>query len=205
MPADVALRPEGGAHDRRLYVRVGAHFIEAPPENVFEAARELIAERFYPRAPVLSDPDLVELFFRLQLGPRDRQVFAAAYLNARRRLVGYVELALGTVDQVEICPREVVREGLIRNATQVIFGRNNVCGTSEASLDDKMVFQRLRLALELVDIRALDYLIIGERTTSMNTGRRTALPTSAPRSRKRASYPPTPEAHTTTASTAAAA
>ena len=123
-PACAAMRAAPRPHDRRLYVREGAGFIEAAPEDVFDIARELIAERFYPRALVLSDPDLVKLFFRLQLGPCTRQVFAAAYLNARRRLLGYVELSMGTVNQVEIYPRVAVREGLIRNATLVIFGRN---------------------------------------------------------------------------------
>lgn len=185
----VVPQPALGPRYRRLYLREGGGFIEATPEDVYEIARELIAEHFHPRALVLSDPALVELFFRLHLGPRDRQVFAAVYLNARRRFLGYVELSLGTVNQVEIHPREALREGLLRNATDVIFGRNSVCGTSEPNLDDERAFHRLRVALETVGIRALDYLVIGETTTSLSATLGQARPARTHRLEKRTRRP----------------
>jgi len=165
--AQIAPRPR----DRRLYFRDGDGFREAANPEVLDYARTLIAEHFHVGAPVLSDPQLAEQFLRLQLGPRDREIFAALFLNRRKRMVGFVEVFRGTVDRVEIYPREVIREALARNATAVIFARNDVAGCPEPTVADKGNFARLQHLFSLLEIRVLDYLIIGETTTSLSGSR----------------------------------
>jgi DNA repair protein RadC len=168
-----AATPRGGAGlvvpqsaDRRLYVRHGDHYCEAPAAEIIDGAWRLIAERFHPGSPVLSSPDLVESFLRLQLAPRPWQAFSALLLNRRRRLITFTELFRGTIDQVCIYPREVLRDVISHNAASVIFARNDPCGCAEPSGPDKGNCERLVCALRLIDVRVLDYFIVGETTTS---------------------------------------
>lgn len=73
----------------------------------------------------------------------------------------------GTIDQASVYPREVVKTALHHNAAAVIFSHNHPSGNSEPSQADKLLTQRLKEALALVDVRTLDHIVVGgEATTS---------------------------------------
>ncbi len=73
----------------------------------------------------------------------------------------------GTIDQASVYPREVVKTALQHNAAAVIFSHNHPSGNSEPSQADKLLTQRLKEALALVDVRTLDHIVVGgEATTS---------------------------------------
>ena len=66
-----------------------------------------------------------------------------------------------------VYPREVVKTALQHNAAAVIFSHNHPSGNSEPSQVDKLLTQRLKEALALVDVRTLDHIVVaGEATTS---------------------------------------
>jgi DNA repair protein RadC len=48
------------------------------------------------------------------------------------------------------------------NAAAVILYHNHPRGIAEPSQADEVVTRRLREALQLIDVRVLDYLIIGD-------------------------------------------
>ena len=74
----------------------------------------------------------------------------------------------GTIDGTSVYPREVVKEALRINAAAVILAHNHPSGVAEPSQADERITRRLKSALELVDIRLLDHLIIGDgRATSL--------------------------------------
>lgn len=58
-------------------------------------------------------------------------------------------------------PREVVKAGLKHNAAAVILAHNHPSGEAEPSDADRQITARLKQALELVDIRLLDHLVVG--------------------------------------------
>ena len=59
-------------------------------------------------------------------------------------------------------PREVVRTVLEANAAAVILYHNHPSGVAEPSQADELITRRLREALQLVDIRVLDHLIVAD-------------------------------------------
>jgi len=130
------------------------------------AARSLRAE--LERGAALSDPGSAGLYFAQRLRGLPYEVFAALYLDARHRVIGFEELFQGTVDGAEVHPREVVRRALQRNAAAVIVGHNHPSGNAEPSQADRQVTARLRHALSLVDVRLLDHFVVGDgRPVSM--------------------------------------
>jgi DNA repair protein RadC len=71
-------------------------------------------------------------------------------------------LARGTLNSASVYPREVVKSALRQQAAAVIFAHNHPSGIGEPSGADRTLTQRLREALNLIDIRVLDHFIIGE-------------------------------------------
>ena len=59
-------------------------------------------------------------------------------------------------------PREVVKEALRLNAAAVVFSHNHPSGSPEPSQADKVLTQRLKDALALVEVRVLDHFIVGD-------------------------------------------
>src|SRR5690606_34040165 len=87
--------------------------------------------------------------------------FWVAYFNTRHQLIEHKILFSGTVNGASVYPREVVKEALKLNATAIIVAHNHPSGNPTPSMDDKAITRRLRDALELVDIRLLDHIIVG--------------------------------------------
>jgi len=149
-----------------LYIRDGETYQQAPANTILERARHLIAQRFRTGSPTLTAPDRMREFVRLQLGTLDHEIFAAMFLDNRHRLIEYVELFRGTLDNASVYPREVVKETLARNAAAVVFVHNHPSGNAEPSQADELLTHRLKDALALVDVRVVDHLIVGERIVS---------------------------------------
>jgi DNA repair protein RadC len=114
------------------------------------------------RGEALRDPDSAGRYFAQRLRGRPHEVFAAMFLDARHRLVGFEELFNGTIDGADVHPREVARRALERNAAAVIVGHNHPSGNPEPSPADRAVTGRLKQALALVDVRLLDHFIVGD-------------------------------------------
>ena len=151
-----------------LYVREADHFREATSQDILHRARTLIGQRVRTGAPILNRPAEVRDFLRLQLGSLDHEVFAILFLDRRHRLIEYVELFRGTIDQSAVHPREVVKEALTRNAAAVLLAHNHPSGSSEPSAADEHITAHLKNALALLDIRVLDHFIVGDSIFSFS-------------------------------------
>lgn len=82
-------------------------------------------------------------------------------------MIEYRELFQGTIDGTSVYPREVIRAVLEVNAAAVILVHNHPSGVGEPSAADERITNRLRRALELIDVRLLDHLIVaGPNVTS---------------------------------------
>lgn len=100
-------------------------------------------------------------FIRLKLAEREHEVFACFFLNTKHRLIEYVEMFNGTINQSTVYPREVVKEALRLNSAAVIFAHNHPSGSSDPSQADIHLTHRLTDLLKLVDVRVLDHIIVG--------------------------------------------
>lgn len=150
-----------------LYVRDGDSYRAADTRDIIDRAQAIIAQRYRTGAPAFHSPDKTREFLSLKLGPLEYEMFAVLALDNRHRLIEYIELFRGTVDNTTVHPREVVKELLRRNAAAAIFAHNHPSGVAEPSDADRHITRRLRDALELVDIRVLDHFVVGQTMTSM--------------------------------------
>ena len=127
---------------------------------VIELARRSLQQRLADR-PAFDSPGAVRDYLRLHLGPRDHEVFAVLFLDAQHRLLQFDEMFRGTLTQTSVYPREVVRRALALNAAAVILAHNHPSGVAEPSRADEFLTQSLKSALQLVDVRVLDHMVVG--------------------------------------------
>jgi DNA repair protein RadC len=105
-------------------------------------------------------------FLQLHMAHLKKMHLAALFLDRRRRLIAWHELFRGTVDEVDVYPREVVRDALDFNASCVVLVRNDPSGELAFSESDVYRWERLRRASELVGIEVLDVLLVGAEVVS---------------------------------------
>jgi len=79
-------------------------------------------------------------------------------LDARGRLIEYVELFRGMVNIAAVYPREVVKEALARNAAAVILAHNHPSGVSVPIDANEQITRRLKAALGLVGVEVVDHM-----------------------------------------------
>ena len=130
-------------------------------QAVIEMGRRVLAEDLQ-RRDALSDPATTRNYLKAWLRDRDREVFAALFLDAQHRVLAAEELSQGTLDAASVYPREVVKRALALGAAAVIFAHNHPSGVAEPSHADRLLTERLKQALALVDVRVLDHFVVGE-------------------------------------------
>jgi DNA repair protein RadC len=138
-------------------------------ENVIlSQARDIIIGRFErDGVDALTSPAQTREYLQTLLGASEHEIFGVLMLDNRNRVIAWREMFRGTIDGASVYPREVVKQALADNAAAVIFAHNHPSGIPEPSQADIRITERLNKALALVDIRVLDHVIIGEKTTSL--------------------------------------
>ena len=126
---------------------------------VVELARRSLQQRLVER-PAFDAPGRVRDYLQLHLSSREHEVFAVLFLDAQHRLLQFDEMFRGTLTQTSVYPREVVRRALALNAAAVILAHNHPSGVAEPSRADEFLTQSLKSALQLVDVRVLDHLVV---------------------------------------------
>jgi len=109
---------------------------------------------------VITNPEASKQFLRSALANKQHEVFACLYLDTQHKILGFEELFQGTLDSASVYPREVVQNVLKKGAAAVIFCHNHPSGSTTASNADIQLTERLKKALELIDVRVLDHMIV---------------------------------------------
>lgn len=110
----------------------------------------------------LSNSKQTYAFLKKRLRDYKNETFAALFLDNQHRIIAYEELFSGTINTATVHPRPIVERVLQLNAAALILAHNHPSGISDASQQDLAITERIRDALELVDARLLDHIVIGD-------------------------------------------
>ncbi len=124
------------------------------------SSRHLRAE--LQRGDAVTDPGLTRSYLTTRLRGFPHEAFGALFLDNRHRIIAFEILFTGTIDGASVHPREVIRRALHHNAAAIILAHNHPSGVAEPSRADHAITRQLRRALEQVDIRVLDHIIVGD-------------------------------------------
>jgi len=139
--------------------------IDAKQQKAIDKAINIISEAMAKYDVVLTSPTLVKNYLVCKLAGQEREQFLALFLDNRHRVIASEVLSEGTIDGASVYSREVVKAALRHNAAAAIFAHNHPSGIPEPSQADQRLTQRLVKALELVDIRVLDHIVVGGTDT----------------------------------------
>ena len=129
-------------------------------DDLIEIA-QLVAQSRLRKKEHFTSPDLVGDYFTAAMRSLEQEVFVCLFLDNQHCKIAFETLFYGTIDGTTIHPREVVKRALHLNAAAVIFGHNHPSGVTEPSQADRRITERLKQALELIDVTVLDHLVVG--------------------------------------------
>lgn len=136
-------------------------------EHVISVALEILSNRYQP-GEALTSPKHTFAYLRLILAKRKNEVFGCIFLDTRHRVIKTVELFHGTIDGASVYPRVVAQKALELNAAATLFFHNHPSGVAEPSQADIRITEQLKRALDTIDVRVLDHVVIGDtQSTSM--------------------------------------
>ena len=137
------------------------------PHNAFgmklvqEVAREFLKEKMIEKPVYQSSQQVFEYLYH-SMRDLKKEIFKVLLLNSHNQIVETLDLAEGTVDASYIEPREVMESALKYNAVSLIFAHNHPSGFPEPSASDKEITRDLVFAAEIMHLKVLDHIIIGD-------------------------------------------
>ncbi|WP_320910415.1 DNA repair protein RadC [Citrobacter farmeri] len=135
--------------------------LPASAQHTIREALTLLERQLREPGVSFTSSHAVRDWLRLQLATPEREEFTALFLDNLHRLIAHETLFIGTISHTQVHPREVVKAGLKHNAAAIIVAHCHPSGLAEPSQADRQITERLKQALELVDIRLLDHLVVG--------------------------------------------
>jgi len=115
-----------------------------------------------PCGATVRDAASVYAHVRGRLPQLDHEVFLALLLDGRNRLRAEVCISEGTLTTALVHPREVFAPAIRDRAAALILVHNHPSGDPTPSSEDIALTERLRQVGEMVGIRVLDHVVVGQ-------------------------------------------
>lgn len=93
---------------------------------------------------------------------RRKEYFLALLLDGKNRIIREVQISEGSLNQSIVHPREVFSIAVRESAAAIILVHNHPTGDPSPSREDLEITRRLREAGDLMGIKVLDHIIIGD-------------------------------------------
>mgnify|MGYP001076498101 FL=1 len=122
--------------------------------------REDVANYLPPSTRFTSPAQIFSLFSFLN--QETKEFFITIHLDGKNRIVCMEEVSVGSLNQSIVHPREVFKTALLSSAAAIVLIHNHPSGDPAPSREDREITRRLKEAGDLLGIRVLDHIIIGD-------------------------------------------
>lgn len=129
-------------------------------QAVFELARRFARREIRPGDRFTSSTDIFDHYHE-RLRDRKKEVFLSLLLDSKNRLLKEVQVSEGSLNASIVHPREVFVPVIRESAAAVLFVHNHPSGDPTPSREDIDLTDRLYEAGNLMGVRVLDHIIIG--------------------------------------------
>ncbi|HKZ18272.1 MAG TPA: DNA repair protein RadC [Geobacteraceae bacterium] len=123
--------------------------------NRLNSDRLVSCERF-------TSPEQIYNHYHYAFRDRRKEYFMALLLDGKNRIMKEVRISEGSLNQSIVHPREVFNPAVRESAAAVILVHNHPSGDPAPSREDMEITRRLKEAGELMGVRVLDHIIIGD-------------------------------------------
>jgi len=126
---------------------------------------ETITDYLKPSTRYTSASQVFDTFCFLRY--ETKEYFMALHLDGKNRIVCCDMVSTGSLNQSIVHPRELFKTALLSSAAAVILMHNHPTGDPSPSAEDLAITRKLREAGDMLGIKVLDHIIIGETYYSM--------------------------------------
>ena len=98
----------------------------------------------------------------LQIHQQDIESFYIFTLDTKNKVTGIFEVSRGSLNSSIVHPREVFKRAIMQNANSIICLHNHPSGDPAPSQEDVNITNRLVEAGEIIGIKVLDHIIVGD-------------------------------------------
>jgi DNA repair protein RadC len=109
-----------------------------------------------------TSPEQVYQHYHYSLRDRRKEYFLAILLDGKNRILKEVRISEGSLNQSIVHPREVFSPAVRESAAAIILVHNHPSGDPAPSREDREITRRLKDAGELMGVKVLDHIIIGD-------------------------------------------
>ncbi len=100
--------------------------------------------------------------FHYRFRDRLKEYFLILLLDGKNRIIREEQVSEGSLNQSIVHPREVFKPAVRESAAAVILVHNHPSGDPTPSREDREITRRLKEGGDLLGIRVLDHIIIGD-------------------------------------------
>ncbi len=111
-----------------------------------------------------TNPVDIMNYYVEDLRHKEQEQIRIMLLNTKGALIRDVLISQGTVNSSVVSPREIFLEALKYHAVNLILVHNHPSGDPAPSQEDIQLTRRVKEAGELIGIRLLDHIIIGDNS-----------------------------------------
>ena len=134
----------------------------AQVKAALELGRRLILASGQDR-PLITCPADAANLFRARMGTEPQEQLRVLLLNTKHHMQRMPVVYVGNVNTSMIRVAEVFREAIKDSAPAIIVAHNHPSGDPTPSLEDIQVTQALVKAGQMLDIKVLDHVIVGQQ------------------------------------------
>ena len=117
----------------------------------------------------VASPESVSQYLKLiGLHKDEQENFVVLFLDTRNKVKGFDKVTRGLVDRSHVHPREVFRAAIIHGASKIILCHNHPSGDCSPSKQDLIATKNLVEAGEIIGIKIIDHVIVGEKLGEFN-------------------------------------
>lgn len=111
---------------------------------------------------IISTPEDTIRYFRPHFTKWNQEILLGLYLDTKSHVIACERLFVGTIDSVEIHPREIFSHALFKGAKSIILMHNHPSGNPEPSSADIKTTKILAEVGRTLGIPIMDHIIVTE-------------------------------------------
>ena len=132
-------------------------------KTIFNIIEDELYKKIYKSKIKITNNNQLINYLNMSLVKRDIEVFKVLFLNTQNELIAEEDLFKGTLDRSTVYIRELVKKIIKYNAKSIIIVHNHPGGSLKPSGADIELTVRIQEALENIEMRVLDHIIISEK------------------------------------------
>ncbi|WP_168464812.1 JAB domain-containing protein [Wolbachia endosymbiont of Ctenocephalides felis wCfeT] len=112
--------------------------------------------------PIVENQKKLIEYLKITIAQSNRESIRVIYFDKKSRIIDeYIQE--GTLDKVSLHPREIMKRGLLVEASAMVIAHNHPGGEAKPSQHDKSLTKILGLACSSMEIELIDHIIVTEK------------------------------------------